>query len=37
MVIGEWIRKGSEDFSKQNTIAILDGVRAFACLLVTLG
>jgi peptidoglycan/LPS O-acetylase OafA/YrhL len=34
MVIGEWIRKGSEDFPKQNTIAILDGVRAFACLLV---
>src|SRR5258708_228964 len=34
MVIGQWIRAGLEDFRKKNTIPVLDGVRAFACLIV---
>ena len=34
MTIGAWIRKGLEDSPKKNTIALLDGVRAFACLFV---
>lgn len=34
MAIGQWIRAGLEDSSKKNTIPILDGVRAFACLIV---
>ncbi len=34
MVIGQWIRAGLEDFPKKNTILVLDGVRAFACLIV---
>ena len=34
MVIGQWIRAGLEDFPKKNTIPVLDGVRAFACLIV---
>jgi len=34
MAIGQWIRSGLEDSPKKNTIAILDGVRAFACLFV---
>jgi peptidoglycan/LPS O-acetylase OafA/YrhL len=32
MTIGQWIR--SEDSLKKNSIAVLDGVRAFACLIV---
>ena len=34
MVIGRWIRAGLEDSPKKNTILLLDGVRAFACLIV---
>jgi len=34
MAIGQWIRAGLEDFPKKNTIPVLDGVRAFACLIV---
>ncbi|HEX7734699.1 MAG TPA: acyltransferase [Ktedonobacteraceae bacterium] len=34
MVRGQWIRVGLADASKKNTIQVLDGVRAFACLLV---
>lgn len=34
MAIGQWIRVGLEDSSKKNTIVVLDGVRAFACLIV---
>jgi peptidoglycan/LPS O-acetylase OafA/YrhL len=34
MAIGRWIQAGLEDSSKKNTIPILDGVRAFACLIV---
>ncbi len=36
MAISQWIRAGLEDSSKKNTIAVLDGVRAFACLFVIL-
>ena len=32
MTIGQWIR--AEDSLKKNSIAVLDGVRAFACLIV---
>ncbi len=31
MTIGEWVRADIHDSSKKNTIAVLDGVRAFAC------
>src|SRR6059058_6023314 len=34
MVIGRWIRAGLEDSPKKNAIPVLDGVRAFACLIV---
>ncbi|HBE29576.1 MAG TPA: hypothetical protein DDW25_11875 [Ktedonobacter sp.] len=34
MAIGQWIRAELADFPKKNTIALLDGVRAFACLIV---
>src|SRR5437588_912798 len=34
MVICRWIRAGLEDSPKKNTILLLDGVRAFACLIV---
>ncbi|HLI09793.1 MAG TPA: acyltransferase [Ktedonobacteraceae bacterium] len=34
MAIATWIHTGLEDASKKNTIAVLDGVRAFACLIV---
>lgn len=34
MAIGQWIGAKLEDSSKKNTIAVLDGVRAFACLIV---
>ncbi|WP_165422973.1 acyltransferase family protein [Ktedonosporobacter rubrisoli] len=34
MTIGQWIRAGLEDVPKKNTIPVLDGVRAFACLIV---
>lgn len=34
MVWGRWIRVGLTETSKKNTIQVLDGVRAFACLLV---
>ncbi len=34
MTIGQWIRAGLEDSPKKNTIPLLDGVRAFACLIV---
>src|SRR5258708_35037719 len=34
MVFGQWIRAGLEDSPKKKTIRVLDGVRAFACLIV---
>lgn len=34
MKIGQWIQAELDDSSKKNTIAVLDGVRAFACLFV---
>jgi peptidoglycan/LPS O-acetylase OafA/YrhL len=34
MAFGRWIGAGLEDPPKKNTIAFLDGVRAFACLIV---
>lgn len=34
MGLGQWIRAGLEDSPKRNTIRSLDGVRAFACLIV---
>lgn len=34
MAIGRWIQAGLEDSPKKNTIWVLDGVRAFACLIV---
>ncbi len=34
MAIGRWIKARLEDSPKKNTIPILDGVRAFACLIV---
>jgi peptidoglycan/LPS O-acetylase OafA/YrhL len=34
LAIGRWIRAGLEDTPKKNTIPLLDGVRAFACLIV---
>src|SRR5258708_3098718 len=34
MAIGQWIRAGLEDSRKKNTIPVLDGVRAFACLII---
>lgn len=34
MAIGQWIRAGLEETPKKNTIPVLDGVRAFACLIV---
>lgn len=34
MAIGQWIRAGLGDASKKNTIPVLDGVRACACLIV---
>jgi peptidoglycan/LPS O-acetylase OafA/YrhL len=32
MTIGQWVRADIHDSSKKNTIAVLDGVRAFACI-----
>ena len=34
MLFGRWIRAGLEVSPKKNTIALLDGVRGFACLMV---
>lgn len=34
MGFGQWIRADLEDSPKRNTIKVLDGVRAFACLVV---
>ncbi len=34
MAFGKWLRAGLEDEPKKNTIPVLDGVRAFACLIV---
>jgi peptidoglycan/LPS O-acetylase OafA/YrhL len=34
MAIGQWIRAELEDSPKKNTIRVLDGVCAFACLIV---
>src|SRR5215469_17085949 len=34
MAICQWIRAGLEDEPKKNTIPVLDGVRAIACLMV---
>ena len=34
MIFGQWIQGGLEDSPKKNTIRVLDGVRAFACLIV---
>jgi peptidoglycan/LPS O-acetylase OafA/YrhL len=34
MALGQWIRTGLEVSPKKNTIALLDGVRGFACLMV---
>jgi peptidoglycan/LPS O-acetylase OafA/YrhL len=34
MAFGRWIRAGLDDTSQKNTIPVLDGVRAFACLMV---
>src|SRR5437667_12901091 len=34
MLFGRWIRAGLEVSPKKNTIALLDGVRGFACLIV---
>jgi peptidoglycan/LPS O-acetylase OafA/YrhL len=34
MAFGRWLRAGLDDASKQNSIPVLDGVRAFACLIV---
>jgi peptidoglycan/LPS O-acetylase OafA/YrhL len=34
MTIGQWIQTGLEDSPKKNAIPVLDGVRAFACLIV---
>ncbi|HET7641633.1 MAG TPA: acyltransferase, partial [Ktedonobacteraceae bacterium] len=34
IAIGQRLRAELEDYSKKNTIAILDGLRAFACLIV---
>ncbi|MBV9229291.1 MAG: acyltransferase, partial [Chloroflexi bacterium] len=34
MALGQWIQAGLEDSSKKNTLPVLDGVRAFACLIV---
>ncbi len=34
MVVGQWIRAELADSSRKNTIQVLDGVRAFACLIV---
>lgn len=34
MVIGQWVRSGVDNPSKKNTILVLDGVRALACLIV---
>jgi len=34
MAIGQWIRTGLEDAPKKKTIWALDGIRAFACLIV---
>ncbi|HEY7417868.1 MAG TPA: acyltransferase, partial [Ktedonobacteraceae bacterium] len=34
MAVGQWLRTGLADSPKKNTIQVLDGVRAFACLIV---